>query len=155
MNKSQKQWILSVGLLLLWWWLMQKKSTTSKQQMETVKSELTIAETVGVPIKKEIIYRVTNRDPLLSPAELKRTSQSAQDATIPPFPQFTIHGMVWGVNYPLCIINGRVYSIGDEVEGAEIREIKKEGIVFSFHGRKFTARPWGPLDTSPKEMSLQ
>lgn len=107
------------------------------------------AETGGfVAIDESLIFRkfsysAPKRDPLLSPIE----SLPVQDAAPPSAEalprEFSVQGMVWGVNRPACIMNGKVYSVGDEIEGARILEITKEGILLMFQGKTFTVTPKG------------
>ena len=53
-------------------------------------------------------------------------------------PALTVSGIAWGGSYPRAIINGKIVKIGDTIEGAEILEIKKEGVVVSYKGQEFT-----------------
>lgn len=51
-------------------------------------------------------------------------------------PGLTIQGIVWGGNFPQAIINNKVVKIGDTVEGAQIIDIKKDGVTVYFGNRK-------------------
>ncbi len=51
--------------------------------------------------------------------------------------QFQVQGMIWGVKIPQAIINNKVLTIGDSIEGAEILSIEKKGITLSYGGSIF------------------
>lgn len=48
--------------------------------------------------------------------------------------KFKVQGIIWGVKIPQAIINDKVVTIGDLVEGAEILSIDKKGITLSYNG---------------------
>jgi hypothetical protein len=48
-----------------------------------------------------------------------------------------VQGIIWGVKAPQAIINDKVLTIGDFIEGAEIIGIEKKGITLSFNGAIF------------------
>ncbi|MCM8779630.1 MAG: general secretion pathway protein GspB [Candidatus Omnitrophica bacterium] len=50
-----------------------------------------------------------------------------------PLPQFKIEGYVWGSSLPQAIIDGKVYSEGDVIQGAKIMKIDKDGITVLFN----------------------
>jgi len=50
---------------------------------------------------------------------------------------FQVSGLVWGQAAPKAIINDNVYGIGDELEGAKILNISKEGILFGYNNKKY------------------
>jgi hypothetical protein len=58
-------------------------------------------------------------------------------------PQLTIQGVIWGSNIPQAIINNKVVKVGDILEGAEVTEINKEGVIILFAGvsYKLTTTP--------------
>ncbi len=45
-----------------------------------------------------------------------------------------VQGIIWGAKIPQAIINDKVLTIGDLIEGAEILSIDKKGITLSFNG---------------------
>ena len=58
-------------------------------------------------------------------------------------PQLTIQGIIWGSNIPQAIINNKVAKVGDILEGAEVTEINKKGVIILFAGvsYKLTTTP--------------
>lgn len=56
-------------------------------------------------------------------------------------PVISIQGMVWGVDRPQAIIDNKVYDIGDEIKGAKIMDISKEGVKFLYQDKIFLMAP--------------
>jgi len=82
------------------------------------------------------------RDPFGDAPQSEKSSgldgQAATQAL--PLPSFNIQGLLWGGRLPQAIINGKVVKVGDVIEGAQITEIKKEGIVLFYDNRNYTLR---------------
>jgi hypothetical protein len=51
--------------------------------------------------------------------------------------KFIVQGIIWGGRVPQAIINDKVVTIGDLIDGAEILSIEKAGITLSFNGAIF------------------
>jgi hypothetical protein len=65
-----------------------------------------------------------------------------ENAELPKQPELAlddlkVEGVIWGVKTPQAIINGRVLTVGDFIEGAEIISIEKKGITLRFNGAIF------------------
>lgn len=58
-------------------------------------------------------------------------------------PQLTIQGIIWGSTLPQAIVNNKVVKVGDILDGAEVTEINKEGVILLFAGvsYKLTTAP--------------
>lgn len=91
------------------------------------------------------IYTAHNlRDPLQvllpePPAESDPAAQAAAQAEValpppPSPPALSVQGLWWGGAKPRAIINGNVYAVGDQVEGARIKAIDREGVMIEFDG---------------------
>jgi hypothetical protein len=52
-------------------------------------------------------------------------------------PQLTVQGVIWGGNLPQAIINNKVLKVGDTIEGAQVKNIGKEGITVLFEGSEY------------------
>ena len=48
--------------------------------------------------------------------------------------QLTVQGIIWGSNLPQAIINNKVVKVGDVLEGAEVTDINKDGVIILFAG---------------------
>lgn len=147
MNKNLQQLLVVVllaGLLVfLWWWQVQKQTHPPASANPSLADHKETQENENI-LLKEVVYHAVERDPLLSPLETDSiaVAQTAEEAAPP---QLNVQGLIWGVNRPACIIDGKVLSVGDTVREARIMEIKKGGVVFMFKGKIFTAAPKGPL----------
>ncbi len=145
MTKTRQQGIalfLLISILVFLQWRQAQQSERINKSQLPLETEaggfVTIDESI---IFKKFSYNAPKRDPLLSPIEALPVQEAAPSAaeTLPQ--EFFVQGMFWGVNRPACIINGKVYSVGDEIEGARILEINKEGILLMSQGKTFTVTP--------------
>ncbi len=76
------------------------------------------------------------RDPMKSllpqppaPPAVQATTAKSSAVKSPERPQVTLQGMFWGSVHPYAIINGDVYAVGDQVAGAKILAIAREGVT--------------------------
>ena len=85
----------------------------------------------------------TLRDPLesLLPVDAASASASTQAQPIEPStqpkappPSLQLQGVMWGGPQPKAIINHRVYSVGDLVDGARITSIAAQQVLLEFQG---------------------
>ncbi len=51
--------------------------------------------------------------------------------------QFTVTGLVWGLDEARAIIDDQILAVGDTIREAQILRIDREGILFDFHGREY------------------
>ena len=80
------------------------------------------------------------RDPFKSPFEMAKGElpESTMGAGLS---HLKVQGMVWNSVMPQAIINNTVIKIGELIEGAEILDIRKEGIYVLYEGRLYILRP--------------
>lgn len=55
-------------------------------------------------------------------------------------PSLTLQGVFWGITAPQAIINRRILSIGDELEGAKLVAVQKDAVTVSYQGQNFTLK---------------
>ena len=55
-----------------------------------------------------------------------------------PLPALTVQGLVWGDAAKQAIINNKVVTIGDVVNGVVIKDIGKEGVTVLFEYKEFS-----------------
>ncbi|MBN2096862.1 MAG: hypothetical protein JW714_00120 [Candidatus Omnitrophica bacterium] len=79
------------------------------------------------------------RDPFLSIFEMQKLSD--QPAVGEAISHLKVQGMIWGAKMPQAIINDTVVRVGEIVGGAEILEIRKEGIYVLYQGKQYILRP--------------
>ena len=59
-------------------------------------------------------------------------------------PNLHLEGLFWGIPRPQAIINRRIVSVGDEIDGTRITAITPEGVALNFQGQEWTLpRPAG------------
>ncbi len=58
----------------------------------------------------------------------KNTEKSAPKTEDTPSSKLVLKGVFWSAGNPQALINGQVVKIGDKVRGAEVIDIKKEGV---------------------------
>lgn len=87
------------------------------------------------------------RDPFQSPFEPEEAPYRLKpEPELPkpikaPLPGLEVQGMIWSSKMPQAIINNTVLRIGDVIEGAEISDIRKEGIYILYEGNEYLLRP--------------
>lgn len=55
-------------------------------------------------------------------------------------PSLTLQGVFWGITNPQAIINRRILSVGDELEGAKLVAVQKDAVTVSYQGQNFTLK---------------
>ncbi|MFH0917612.1 MAG: hypothetical protein V1830_00585 [Candidatus Omnitrophota bacterium] len=71
--------------------------------------------------------------------EIKEVLPESTDLSRPEFDlnKLKVQGIIWGAKIPQAIINDKVLTIGDLIEGAQIVSIEKKGITLSYYGAVF------------------
>ncbi len=100
-------------------------------------------------------FKYEGRDPFVSalpqkPIVYRPTDVTVAGGQVKP-PDFSVQGMVWGSKRPQAIIEDRIYNIGDEVKGAKIVGIDKEGIKVTYQGNIFLVAPEAIKSSSEKK----
>lgn len=93
-----------------------------------------------VPVLPADYTSVQLRDPFESyvvKEEAPITPAQLQEEMVNP-PQLSVQGITWGSSFPQAIVNNKVLRQGDQIEGAEIVQIKSNAIIFRFKNREFT-----------------
>lgn len=85
------------------------------------------------------------RDPFKSPFEMQAIPIVEERPVIPSvgygLSHLNVQGMVWSSKMPQAIINNQVVRVGEIVDGAEILEIRQEGIYVLYEGKQYIIRP--------------
>jgi len=103
-----------------------------------------------VPLRPNIEYKAQDlKDPFQPPREEKKPEEEPKVEITPevlpeiPLPALEIQGLVWGGNLAQAIINKKIVRTGDLIEGAQIIDINKEGVIISFNKREYNLpSPW-------------
>lgn len=86
------------------------------------------------------------RDPFKSPFEMQGIPVVAEAEPTAPTVEYglshlNVQGMVWGSKMPQAIINNQIVRIGEIIDGAEILEIRREGVYVLYEGKQYIVRP--------------
>ena len=89
-----------------------------------------------------IINLYAFRDPFQSwlPKKVKKPEETFEKEEEPVSSEelrLEVEGMVWDTPHPQAIINGKIYNIGDKIQGGEIIDIDKRGVSILYKGRNF------------------
>ena len=97
-----------------------------------------------VSSRPNIEYKAQDlKDPFQPPREEKKPEEEPEAEIMPevipeiPLPFLEIKGLVWGGNLPQAIINKKIVKIGDIIEGAQVIDINKAGVIISFNKREY------------------
>lgn len=95
------------------------------------------------------------RDPLVSllpnPKQDSRAALATEEQAVKPpptAPMLMIQGMLWGGQRPQVLIDGKLYEVGDTVQGSQIVEIGREGVAVVNQGATFVLRPPAMANTA-------
>ena len=106
-------------------------------------TQISFAQEEQQAMTRQLVYNAYDfRDPFesylpkdtvqeLSQEERELMEQEAEKQA-KPLPAFNIQGIIWKGKLKQAIINNRVLKIGDEIEGAKIVAIEKQGITFLY-----------------------
>jgi len=116
--------------------LENKLDVESDTQAQAEREQITTA-------KPKLEYSAQGlRDPLV-PLVFLEIEKPEQQIIIPgdtsseSLSGLTVQGIIWGGRVAQAIINNSVVKVGDTVQGAQIIEINKDGIVVSYGNREF------------------
>ena len=54
-----------------------------------------------------------------------------------PLPPLELQGVLWGTARPQAIINRRILSVGETIDGVTLTAVDAEGITVAFQDREF------------------
>ncbi|MCX5669031.1 MAG: hypothetical protein NTX89_02790 [Candidatus Omnitrophica bacterium] len=66
-----------------------------------------------------------------------------------------VQGIIWGVKTPQAIINAKVLTVGDLIEGAKILKIEKKGVTLGFNGEIFDLAVPGQSSVQAEEIQVK
>lgn len=84
------------------------------------------------------------RDPFQNPFEIytfveeEQIEPSVVGSTLG---HLRVQGIVWGTDMPQAIVNNTVVKVGEVIGGAEIVDIRKEGVYVLYKGGQYILRP--------------
>ncbi len=85
------------------------------------------------------------RDPFVSllptKSEALTASTEMKSGEKVNLPSFSVQGLIWGTDRPQAIIDNKIFNLGDEIEGAKIVQITKEGVKILYQNNIFVLVP--------------
>lgn len=163
MTKAQIQQILVILLLVLFGliWTMTRQPHAPTPAGNSPTPAPAAEPLVGPPAPPAKELPPPSRNPFRLPAELanlleEQHRQMMEPQARPagpvtrkdPLERLQLQGIFWGTPQPQAIINRQILSVGDEIEGARVVSIGKEGVVLSLEGREVVLEP--PVPGKPK-----
>ena len=122
----KKYYVLIIFSLVFWQGVLticfsasNVESPFARPQVEYKASSLRDPFKSEIPRKVEVVTGTNTAQPVLPPEVLIKRD---------------VQGLIWGGNFPQAIINNKVYKVGDDIGGAQIKAIAKDGVVLSFSG---------------------
>lgn len=111
-----------------------------------------VPEPVRAPGRVVTEYRDEHlRDPLVTPLPALTTGVVATAVPTPPSTlparnqsekaELEVQGLIWGGRRPLAVINGKVFEVGDNVQGGRIVAIDRHGVTLDMEGTLFKLVP--------------
>ncbi len=85
-----------------------------------------------VIVRPKVEYKASDlRDPFQGPFAPKETPVAGPGVLSAPqvSPSLEVQGIIWGGGFPQAIINKKVVKIGDTIEGMQIMDINKSGVI--------------------------
>ena len=73
--------------------------------------------------------------PAMLPVSQTPTVVVTENVSQRSLPALRVQGIIWGGDRPQAIINDRIVELGDDVEGATIKSIQKDGVNVLFDGK--------------------
>ncbi|MFA4984100.1 MAG: hypothetical protein WC559_02150 [Candidatus Omnitrophota bacterium] len=89
-------------------------------------------------LKPGVEYKAENfPDPFIDFQAEEKKEETRKTEKLKPLPSLVVQGMIWGGNLPQAIINNKVLTIGDAIDGVKIKSIDKEGISVIFENQLY------------------
>ena len=114
------------------------------QASQPVRAASTAPRGAGASAAPEMLYTAgTLRDPLVDllprpepvAAPVTPVAEMAPVEEVIPLPKLSVLGLFWGGQTPQALINGKIYRVGEQVDGATIKDIDRNGVTVEFAGR--------------------
>ena len=78
------------------------------------------------------------RDPFVDESEIKPVDETV--AIQQSIDGMTVQGILYAMDNPVAIIDGKIYRVGSRLAGGQVVKIEKEGVTVSQGGKQFTIK---------------
>lgn len=136
-----------------------KQPESAKPQEVQESREVKAMDTAGISLRKVEYTAYKHADPLKNQLKVyiasiaprvRDVGQRIIETVIDP-PELSISGLIWNSDRPQAIINGRVVSVGDEIDGARLLSVNKEGITIEYKGIEFPVKKFTQITSGQKQ----
>ena len=140
MRKKEKNELIILGVgivtLVFLWMYVQKPAKNAPSIPPSYKPEKTITSPTISAEKVEYTGR-RHRDPLDSELlkQMSKTGEEREEAGALE-KRFLVSAIIWGSELPQAIINGKIVSSGEALNGATIIGIDKKGVRINLEGKE-------------------
>ncbi len=91
-------------------------------------------------MQEELLQQQQQGLPISAPAPAEKPEET-----------FKLQGVFWGTPRPQAIINRQVLFVGDQIKGAKVVSISKEGVTLLLSGKEILLKPTVPEQVRNKE----
>lgn len=157
----KRSFILPMAILavVLFWARESFAVTNEHKAIEYLEKSVKVEPMPEQIARPQLAYSSDNLTDPFKPAIVRENKDGLRPQEQPskPLPALSVQGIIWGGKLPLAIINGHVVKIEDEIEGARLVDIGKEGVTLIFSGMQYKlASPMAKqvdIINNPKEAS--
>jgi len=104
-----------------------------KNQKEALEVDLNFRD----PFQSFLPSDIKEREQMEEPEWQKGQEEQIPREEILDVSDFSVTGLVWGIEEARAIINGEILAVGDTIGGGKILRIDRDGILFGYYGREY------------------
>lgn len=90
----------------------------------------------GFLFAEEFIYDSHGKKDPFSPPVIKAVEKAGTEVLT----GVRLEGIIWDERNPVAVINDKVVSVGDEISGAKIVEIRQNEVIFDVNGQLISVK---------------
>lgn len=141
--------VFALGLILRFIGRIKQRPSASpvavsrvEEKEEYIKKEAKVLEKLKPELEKveykagDFLDPLKNRLSIYIASIAPKVKKKKKPIAIKP-PQFNITGLIWNTDRPQAIIDGNVLSVGDEIKGAKLLSVNKDGINVEYKEFEF------------------
>ena len=91
-----------------------------------------------------LLQKIRQREQTLEQPPAQQNEPAVEQTPAAPPAELSaweLQGVFWGTDKPQAIINRKILSVGDTIEGAKVTAITKEGVTLSQGGQELELKP--------------
>lgn len=87
-------------------------------------------------VSEEFVYDSHGKKDPFSPPVIKAVEKAGTEVLT----GVRLEGIIWDERNPVAVINDKVVSVGDEISGAKIVEIRQNEVIFDVNGQLISVK---------------